>query len=178
MPDAPPLPPSTAIDSSSPAVILYTSGTTADPKGVVLSHSNILSNIHQFQSHLNILPEEVVLGVLPFFHSFGFTVTLWTVLCLGRKVVYHFDPLAARAVGNLCREHRVTLMIGTPTFVRTYLLRCEPEQFASVDRLVLGAEKLKPELARDILEKMKAEIGTPSGSSPPGSSWPPCVRRP
>jgi acyl-[acyl-carrier-protein]-phospholipid O-acyltransferase/long-chain-fatty-acid--[acyl-carrier-protein] ligase len=137
------------------ATIIFTSGSTGDPKGVVLSHRNVLSNVHQMNTHIDLLPEEVVLGILPFFHSFGFTITIWTVLCLGKKAVYHFNPLDARIIGELCHKHQATLLTGTPTFMRTYLQRCDPAQFASVVHLLLGAEKLKPELAREIAEKMK-----------------------
>jgi acyl-[acyl-carrier-protein]-phospholipid O-acyltransferase/long-chain-fatty-acid--[acyl-carrier-protein] ligase len=139
------------------ATVIFTSGSTGDPKGVVLSHANVLANVHAVDLHLRILPEEVLLGVLPFFHSMGFTITLWTVLCLGRKAVFHFNPLDARTVGHLCREHGVTLLIGTPTFMRAYLSRCDREQFATVGRVVLGAEKLKPELARAIRETLGTE---------------------
>ena len=74
------------------ATVIFTSGSTGDPKGVVLSHRNILSNVHQLEEHVHMKPEEVLLGILPFFHSFGFTVTIWTAVCLGKKVVYHFNP--------------------------------------------------------------------------------------
>jgi acyl-[acyl-carrier-protein]-phospholipid O-acyltransferase / long-chain-fatty-acid--[acyl-carrier-protein] ligase len=134
------------------ATVIFTSGSTGDPKGVVLSHRNVLSNIHQMNSHL-VLRDEVVLGILPFFHSFGYTITIWTVLCLGKKSVYHFNPLDARIIGELCHKHRVTLLTATPTFMRAYLHRCEKEQFASIVHLLLGAEKLKPDLERDIRSK-------------------------
>jgi acyl-[acyl-carrier-protein]-phospholipid O-acyltransferase / long-chain-fatty-acid--[acyl-carrier-protein] ligase len=137
------------------ATVIFTSGSTGDPKGVVLSHRNILSNIHQMDEHLHLLPAEVVLGILPFFHSFGFTVTIWTVLALGRKVVYHFSPLDARIVGNLCETHGVTMLVGTPTFMRTYLKKCEVSQFKTLVHLLLGAEKLKPEF----FEEIKATLG-------------------
>jgi acyl-[acyl-carrier-protein]-phospholipid O-acyltransferase / long-chain-fatty-acid--[acyl-carrier-protein] ligase len=136
------------------ATVIFTSGSTGDPKGVVLSHGNVLSNIHQMNTHIELLPEESVLGILPFFHSFGFTITIWTVLCLGKKAVYHFNPLDGRIIGELCLKHRVTLLAGTPTFLRTYLHRCEREQFATMVHLLLGAEKLKPELEREIRTKL------------------------
>jgi acyl-[acyl-carrier-protein]-phospholipid O-acyltransferase/long-chain-fatty-acid--[acyl-carrier-protein] ligase len=139
------------------ATIIFTSGSTGDPKGVVLSHRNILANIHQINNHVDILPDEVVLGILPFFHSFGFTVTIWTALCLGKKTVYHFNPLDARVVGELCAKHKATLMTATPTFMRHYLHRCEPVQFASIVHLLLGAEKLKPELANEIRARFQIE---------------------
>jgi acyl-[acyl-carrier-protein]-phospholipid O-acyltransferase / long-chain-fatty-acid--[acyl-carrier-protein] ligase len=123
----------------------------------VLSHRNILSNVRQVDEHVQLKPEEVLLGILPFFHVFGFTVTIWTALCLGKKVVYHFNPLESKMIGKLCEQHKVTLLVGTPTFMRFYLKNCEPRQFQSVTHLILGAEKLKPELARDIEEGLHIE---------------------
>jgi acyl-[acyl-carrier-protein]-phospholipid O-acyltransferase/long-chain-fatty-acid--[acyl-carrier-protein] ligase len=139
------------------ATVIFTSGSTGNPKGVVLSQRNILTNIHQFDNHLNILPHESLLGILPFFHSFGFTVGIWTVLCLGKRIVYHFNPLDAKIVGKLCETHKVTLIAGTPTFMRSYLQRCDPKQFATLVHLLLGAEKLKPELARELREGLGIE---------------------
>lgn len=139
------------------ATVIFTSGSTGNPKGVVLSQRNVLTNIHQINTQLNILPDESLLGILPFFHSFGFTVGLWTVFCLGKKIVYHFNPLDAKTIGKLCETHRVTLLAGTPTFMRSYLQRCDPKQFATVVHLLLGAEKLKPELARELREALKIE---------------------
>lgn len=139
------------------ATVIFTSGSTGDPKGVVLSHRNILSNAHQIEQQVELKPDDVVLGILPFFHAFGFTVTIWTALALGKKVVYHFNPLDARTVGKLCEEHKVTLLIGTPSFMRLYLKSCEPRQFATLTHLILGAEKLKPELAREIQQALGIE---------------------
>jgi acyl-[acyl-carrier-protein]-phospholipid O-acyltransferase/long-chain-fatty-acid--[acyl-carrier-protein] ligase len=139
------------------ATIIFTSGSTGDPKGVILSHRNVLSNVHQIAQHVHLLPAEVVLGILPFFHSFGFTVTIWTVLGLGKRVVYHFNPLDAKIIGSLCETHGVTMLMGTPTFVRTYLQRCDRKQFATLVHLILGAEKLKPDLARLIRETLEIE---------------------
>jgi acyl-[acyl-carrier-protein]-phospholipid O-acyltransferase/long-chain-fatty-acid--[acyl-carrier-protein] ligase len=132
------------------ATVIFTSGSTGEPKGVVLSHRNILSNAFAVDRHLDLLPNETLICVLPFFHSMGYTVTLWMILCLGKTAIYHFNPHDARIVGNLCQEHSATLVIATPTFMRAYLHRCDRDQFATVKRVVLGAEKLKPELARDI----------------------------
>jgi acyl-[acyl-carrier-protein]-phospholipid O-acyltransferase/long-chain-fatty-acid--[acyl-carrier-protein] ligase len=132
------------------ATVIFTSGSTGDPKGVVLSHRNVLSNIHQVNQHLRLLPEEVVLGILPFFHSFGFTVTIWTVLCLGKKVVYHINPLDARIIADLCETHGVTMIVGTPTFLRTYRKKCDASKFKALVHLLLGAEKLKPELREEL----------------------------
>lgn len=139
------------------ATVVFTSGSTGDPKGVVLSQRNVLSNIHQINNHIELLPDEVVLGVLPFFHSFGFTVTLWTVLCLGKKGVYHFNPLDTKIVTELCREHGANLLVGTPTFVRNYVHRGDPAAFRTIVHLVLGAEKLRSDTANEIRETWKIE---------------------
>lgn len=132
------------------ATVIFTSGSTGDPKGVVLSHRNVLSNVYQVEEAVRLKPEEVLLGVLPFFHSFGFTITIWTAICLNKKVVYHFNPLDARTIGKMCEEHKVTLLTGTPSFTRLYLKSCEPRQFKTITHWIVGAEKLKPELARDL----------------------------
>ncbi len=66
-----------------PATVIFTSGSTGDPKGVVLSHANVLSNVHQIDHQLDLLPDEVLVGILPFFHSFGYTVAIWTCSCSG-----------------------------------------------------------------------------------------------
>jgi acyl-[acyl-carrier-protein]-phospholipid O-acyltransferase/long-chain-fatty-acid--[acyl-carrier-protein] ligase len=132
------------------ATIIFTSGSTGDPKGVMLSQRNILSNVLQVEEQVHLLPDEVLLGILPFFHSFGFAITLWTAMVLGKKVVYHPNPLDARTIGKLCETHKVTLIAGTPSFTRLYLKSCPVEQFRNLKHLVLGAEKLKPELYRDI----------------------------
>jgi acyl-[acyl-carrier-protein]-phospholipid O-acyltransferase/long-chain-fatty-acid--[acyl-carrier-protein] ligase len=92
--------------------------------------------------------------VLPFFHSFGFTVTLWSVLGLDVQGVYHYNPLDAKVIGKLCQEHHVTVLMTTATFLRTYLRRCQREEFATVDVVVAGAEKLPRELANVFEEKM------------------------
>jgi acyl-[acyl-carrier-protein]-phospholipid O-acyltransferase/long-chain-fatty-acid--[acyl-carrier-protein] ligase len=144
-------------DLDATATIIFTSGSTGDPKGVVLAHRNILANVQQVEEQVHLLPEEVLLGILPFFHAFGFTVTIWTAMCLGKKVVYHFNPLDSRVVGKLCEQHHVTLLVGTPTFMRLYLKNCEPKQFRTITHLILGAEKLKPELARDIQRTLGIE---------------------
>ncbi|MDR3622425.1 MAG: AMP-binding protein [Paludisphaera borealis] len=139
------------------ATVIFTSGSTGEPKGVMLSHRNILSNVHQIEEQIHLHENEVILGILPFFHSFGFTVGLWTPLALGKCVVYHFNPLDARTIGKLCEDHDVTLIAGTPSFTRFYLKNCRPEQFRTLTHLLLGAEKLKPETYRDINETLKIE---------------------
>jgi acyl-[acyl-carrier-protein]-phospholipid O-acyltransferase/long-chain-fatty-acid--[acyl-carrier-protein] ligase len=139
------------------ATVIFTSGSTGDPKGVVLSQRNVLSNVQQVEEQVHLLPHEVLLGILPFFHSFGYTITIWTALCLGKKVVYHVNPIDARTIGKLCEQHKVTLLASTPSFTRFYLKSCEARQFQSLTHLILGAEKLKPELAADIKKVLGIE---------------------
>ena len=139
------------------ATVMFTSGSTGDPKGVVLSHGNVLSNVHQMRHHLQLDPMNVVaLGILPYFHSFGYTVGIWTILLLGKKAVYHSNPLDTKVIGDLCEKHKVTLIAASPTFARHYIQR-KPEQYASLYHLLLGAEKLQPKTAQEIRDKIHLE---------------------
>ncbi len=132
--------------------IIFTSGSTGEPKGVMLTLGNIGSNVMAIDSVVHLHKDDVLLGILPFFHVFGYTGTLWTVLTLPPKGIYHFSPLKAREIGKLCGRHKATIILATPTFLRGLLQRCEVEQFAAVDVLVTGAERLPGELA-DAFEK-------------------------
>jgi acyl-[acyl-carrier-protein]-phospholipid O-acyltransferase / long-chain-fatty-acid--[acyl-carrier-protein] ligase len=127
--------------------IIFTSGSTGRPKGVMLTHRNIGSNVTGIDTIFRLRQSDVLLGVLPLFHSFGYTTTMWTVLTLPPKGVYHFTPLEAREIGKLCRKHGATILIAAPTFVRNYLRRCEPADFSTLEVIVTGAEKLSTELA-------------------------------
>jgi acyl-[acyl-carrier-protein]-phospholipid O-acyltransferase/long-chain-fatty-acid--[acyl-carrier-protein] ligase len=119
----------------------------------MLTHQNIAANIEAFVSHVDFSPRDRVLGVLPFFHSFGYTVTLWGMLMAGAQAVYHPDPRAAKEVGDLCKKYGCTLMGATATFLRLYLRRCQPEDFKTMRLLVCGAEKLPPPLVEEFKEK-------------------------
>ncbi len=133
--------------------IIFTSGSTGVPKGVMLTHANIASNVEAIEQVINLNPSDVILGILPFFHSFGFTVTLWAVMSLNIKGVYHFNPLDSRQIGKLCHKHGGTVLLSTPTFLRSYMRRCSKEEFASLDTVVAGAEKLPKELCDAFEEK-------------------------
>ncbi len=127
--------------------IIFTSGSTGRPKGVMLTHHNVNSNIWGIDQVLRLTDDDVLVGILPIFHSFGYTTTMWTVLTMPPKGIYHYSPLEAREVGKLCRRHGATILVATPTFVRSYLRRCEPEDFAKLDVVFTGAEKLTTEVA-------------------------------
>jgi len=126
--------------------VIFTSGSTGDPKGVMLSHGNVAYNIDGIAQSVRLTPDDVLIGTLPFFHSYGFTATLWSVLTLDPMGVYHFSPLEAGVVGELCAKYRVTIFMSTPTFLRSYLKRCPPEHFATLDAVFGSAEKLSSEL--------------------------------
>ncbi|MEY4918707.1 MAG: hypothetical protein RL616_2620, partial [Verrucomicrobiota bacterium] len=129
------------------ATVIFSSGSTGEPKGVMLSHYNILSNIEQFGHILNFTHRDRFLGILPFFHSFGFTVTLCLPGEIGAGVVYHANPLDARAIGTLVRENAVTLLLATPTFLQLYMRGISSADFGSLQIVVTGAEKLSERLA-------------------------------
>ncbi len=127
--------------------IVFTSGSTGRPKGVMLTNRNIASNTVAIGEVIRLSASDKLCGILPFFHAFGFTVALWAVLTLDLEGAYHFSPLDAKVIGKLCRERGVTIMLATPTFLRTYLRRCEPEDFKTLQVVVVGAEKLPKELS-------------------------------
>jgi acyl-[acyl-carrier-protein]-phospholipid O-acyltransferase/long-chain-fatty-acid--[acyl-carrier-protein] ligase len=106
-----------------------------------------MSNIDQMAQTFMLGKGDVLLGVLPFFHSFGYTVTLWLPAVLGVGVAYHPSPLDLTAVSELVRDYRVTFLLATPTFLQAYTRRCLPEDFGSLQFVVVGAEKLPEPLA-------------------------------
>lgn len=126
--------------------VIFTSGTTNMPKGVMLSNRNVGSQVAAVNEVIHLRDDDVLLCILPFFHSMGYTTTLWTVLTLNIRGAYHVSPLDAKIVGKLCRDQRATILISAPTFLRNYLKRCESADFASLDVVVAGAEKLPKEL--------------------------------
>jgi acyl-[acyl-carrier-protein]-phospholipid O-acyltransferase/long-chain-fatty-acid--[acyl-carrier-protein] ligase len=129
------------------ATIIFSSGSTGEPKGVMLSHWNVGSNIEQMEQVFGLNARDKVLGVLPFFHSFGFTGTLCLPAALGVGVVYHPNPLDAKTIGPLVSQYRVTFLLATPTFLQLYIRGCAAEDFGSLRLVLAGAEKLPERLA-------------------------------
>lgn len=139
------------------ATIMFTSGSTGEPKGVMLTHGNIISDLEGLYQVFNIKNDDVMVGILPFFHSFGFTGTLWFPLISGIGAVYHINPLDAKVIGKLVQEHKATILMTTPTFLSSYIRRCEAEQFKSLRMVMVGAEKLKENLAEEFKQKFGIE---------------------
>ncbi|MCA9071509.1 MAG: AMP-binding protein, partial [Planctomycetaceae bacterium] len=133
--------------------IIFTSGSTGEPKGVMLSQNNVMSNIDSTDALIHWKSTDSIMGVMPFFHSFGFTLSLWMTLTTEIPAVFHHNPIDGRTVGKLCDQHNVSILMGTPTFLRAYLKRCTPEQMKNLELTVVGAEKLPRELAEEFLEK-------------------------
>jgi len=124
------------------ATIIFSSGSTGDPKGVVLTHYNVASNVEQLNQVFMLGRNDKILGILPFFHSFGFTGTLCLPTTIGMGVVFHPNPLEARTIGALVSQYAVTFLLATPTFLQSYTRRCSPEDFGSLQYVMAGAEKL------------------------------------
>ncbi|XZE53183.1 AMP-binding protein [Planctomycetaceae bacterium SH139] len=136
--------------------IVFTSGSTGTPKGVMLSYSNVGHNVDAIDTTIQLNGDDVVLGVLPFFHSFGYAVTLWAAQTLPPAGVYHFNPLDAKTVGKLAEKYGATVLLATPTFLRGYMRRVTPEQFQKLNVVVTGAEKTPP----DLFTSFEARFGT------------------
>lgn len=145
-------------DHNDLAAIIFTTGSTGVPKGVMLTHRNIISNIEGFSEVFKLTKGDVVLGSLPFFHSFGFTGTIWFPLIRGFSAVYHPNPLDAKSIGELARRYRATVLIGTPTFYSSYVKKCSPEDFKTVRYAIAGAEKLKENISKEFRDKFGIEL--------------------
>jgi acyl-[acyl-carrier-protein]-phospholipid O-acyltransferase/long-chain-fatty-acid--[acyl-carrier-protein] ligase len=140
------------------AALLFTSGSAGEPKGVVLTHRNLTANIAQIGAILAQLELGTILGCLPVFHSFGFTVTLWWPLLGGPHVVTYPSPLDTVKLTEVIYKHRAELLISTPTFLRSFLRKARPEQLRSLRLVVTGAEKLPLDLIAAFEEKFGIKI--------------------
>ena len=140
-----------AIPEDELMTIIFTSGSTGRPKGVMLPWRSIEANTGMVNALLRLRSDDVMLGVLPFFHTFGFTITLWAMLAMGVGAVYHTNPLEGRVIGRLIRERGVTIVLGTPTLLRAYMRRLPPEDFATVELVAAGSERL-PQAVADEFE--------------------------
>ena len=135
------------------ATIIFSSGSTGEPKGAMLSHYNIVSNMMQLNQAYDFKRDDRFLGVLPFFHSLGFTATLIGPAVIGVGAAYHPLPTDTRSIGKLIPHYKLTLLLATPTFLQLYLRGIKPEQMQSINLVVVGAEKLPERLAVAFEEK-------------------------
>jgi acyl-[acyl-carrier-protein]-phospholipid O-acyltransferase/long-chain-fatty-acid--[acyl-carrier-protein] ligase len=135
------------------ATIIFSSGSTGEPKGVMLSHHNILSNLEALRMVFRATRRDNICSALPFFHSLGFTGTLWLPLVSGFSAAYHTNPLDGETIARVVREQGSTLLIATPTFLMAYLRRAKAEDFKTLRLVITGAEKLKPKLADSFQER-------------------------
>ncbi|MCC6931908.1 MAG: MFS transporter [Deltaproteobacteria bacterium] len=129
------------------ATVIFSSGSTGEPKGVMLSHANITSNIVAIYELMQFRKGDAVMGVLPFFHSFGFTATLWMPLLAGLKAIYHYNPLDAETIGKLSLKEKPSMLFATPTFLLHYVRKIPTENFSSLRYVITGAEKLRESVA-------------------------------
>jgi acyl-[acyl-carrier-protein]-phospholipid O-acyltransferase / long-chain-fatty-acid--[acyl-carrier-protein] ligase len=140
------------------AVLLFTSGSSGEPKGVVLSHHNVIGNVTQFTVMLDARPEDSLLASLPFFHSFGCTVTLWYPLIEGTPIVTYPNPLEAAKNAALVEKYHITVVLATPTFLRAYLRKAEQQQLRSTRLVIVGAEKMPLDLSEKFLERFGKRV--------------------
>src|SRR5437773_2208650 len=140
------------------AILLFTSGTTGEPKGAVMSHRNVVGNVSQFRELLDAKKDDAVLASLPFFHTFGSTVTLWYPLIEGVRIVTYPNPLEAAKNAALIERYKLTLLLATPTFLRGYLRKAEPDKLRSLRLVITGAEKLPLDLAKNFEERVNQRV--------------------
>jgi len=145
-------------DPEAPAVVLFTSGSEGKPKGVVLSHRALLSNVAQVLEIIPVGPPEVVLNALPIFHSFGLTAGTLIRLVCGARLVIYTSPLHFKVIPELVREKRCTVMFGTSTFFNHYARNADPDDLKSLKYVVAGAEKLAETVRQTWREKFGVDI--------------------
>lgn len=139
-------------------VILFTSGTEGDPKGVVLSHANIIANIEQIAAHVELLPTDVFFNPLPAFHCYGLTAgTLWPVLN-GYPAVFHPSPLQTKIIPKRIFETSATVLFATDTFLQQYMRASEEGGMSSLRIAVCGAERVKDETRQAAAKRFSFEV--------------------
>jgi acyl-[acyl-carrier-protein]-phospholipid O-acyltransferase/long-chain-fatty-acid--[acyl-carrier-protein] ligase len=148
------------VDTEETAAILFSSGSEGAPKGIALSHQNMMGNIKQTVTLINPTDEDVMLGTLPVFHSFGLTVTTLLPLIESIPVVCHPDPTDGFGIGKLAAKYEATMLFATATFLRLYTRnrKIHPLMFKSLRLIVAGAEKLSNGVREEFMKKFNKEI--------------------
>ncbi len=140
-------------------VILFTSGTEGEPKGVVLSHQNIVANVEQVRAHIGLDPEaDAVFNPLPTFHCFGLTVGAVLSIIAGVKAIFHPTPLQPREIAKRIRKTGATILLATDTFISQYARAGEEGDMSSVRLAVCGAERVRDETRQLVRRKFQIEI--------------------
>lgn len=145
-------------DSDDAAVTLFTSGSEGAPKGVVLSHANVLANLQQVKARIDFNPTDVVLNFLPMFHSFGFTIGTLLPIMNGMTTFLYPSPLHYAIIPEMAYEVGATIMFGTNTFLAAYAKKAHPYDFFSLRYVVAGAEKLQESTRQMWLDKFGIRI--------------------
>lgn len=145
-------------EHQTPAVILFTSGTEGLPKGVALSHLNLLSNVEQVRAHIALYQSDILFNPLPTFHCFGLTVGALMPLYLGIKVVFHPTPLQPREIARRIRDTGATILLSTDTFISQYARAGEQGDLNSLRLAVCGAERLRDETRQLLRKKYSIEL--------------------
>ncbi|MFH1288241.1 MAG: AMP-binding protein [bacterium] len=140
------------------ATLVFTSGSTGIPKGVMLTHKNIQSNVQGLLEVFQTDFDDCILGILPFFHSFGYTATIWLPLLGGFSIAYHKSPLEPIIVQKMIKKHKCTIALTTPTFLQTWIKKFNKEDVKTLRFVVAGAEKLRKEIAKEFLEKFDIPV--------------------
>lgn len=143
---------------NSPAVVLFTSGSEGEPKGVVLSHANILGNHKQLKARINFNSQDVVLNFLPMFHSFGFTVGTMLPVLNGMTTFFYPSPLHYSVIPEIAYEIGATIMFGTNTFFTAYAKKAHAYDFYNMRYVVAGAEKLQETTRQTWMDKFGIRI--------------------
>lgn len=141
-----------------PAVVLFTSGTEARPKGVVLSHHAIIANVAQMRAVFDFSADDKILNPLPLYHAYSFTAGVMLPLMTGVKVYLYISPLRYRAIPEISYRRDCTFLFGTSTFLSFYARYAHPMDFQRLRHVISGGEKLSPEVARVWMEKFGVRI--------------------
>jgi acyl-[acyl-carrier-protein]-phospholipid O-acyltransferase/long-chain-fatty-acid--[acyl-carrier-protein] ligase len=140
------------------ATVVFSSGSEGEPKGVMLTQYNIIRNAEASLQVFPHQPGDCIMGMLPFFHSFGFTTTLWLPMIHPNfHCAYHPNPLEAKTIGQIIEKHKATILFSTSTFLQAFIRRCSPKQLSTLRFIITGAEKLSPRVRDAFKEKFGVE---------------------
>ncbi len=140
------------------AALLFTSGSSGEPKGVPFTHRMVITNCSQMLSKVEVEPGDALLCSLPIFHSFGMTVCTFLPALHGLRMVTYPSPLDAKRLNELIEQHSCKLVVMTPTFARSLLRRAHKDNYKCVKYFIVGAEKLQPALAEEFREKCGVQL--------------------